>query len=69
MSRLYLVGNSDTRRTPFTSRGNSEISLSMFWGSKDDSRDAARVVLSWEKGEDPVLKVRTSRDVKLEVIN
>lgn len=47
MSRLYLRGSSDTRKTPITSRGHEEISVELLYGSKEDSRTAVDVTVKY----------------------
>lgn len=38
MSKLYLRGRSDARKTPIKSRGHKYIDLELFYGSAGDSR-------------------------------
>lgn len=49
MSRLYLLGSSDTKKTPIKSRGHKEISISLRYGSKDNSIPALNANLTYDK--------------------
>jgi hypothetical protein len=47
MSRLYLKGSSDSRKTPITSRGHEEINLGLLYGSAHDSRVAVYALIRY----------------------
>lgn len=58
MSNLYLIGNADMRKNPFTARGRNEITLDLRVGSRDDSRRIAEISLYYdEQGKKFVLWV------------
>lgn len=63
MSRLYLKAMSDSRKSEVTSRGHQEITASLYWGSKHDSKLAVRVTLKWSKENDePTAYVESELD-------
>ena len=51
MSRLYLKGRSDARKTEITARGHQRIDVALFWGSASDSKEAASISVIWPKGD------------------
>jgi len=52
MSRLYLRGHSDARRLPITARGHEAMNFTFLYGSRDDSKKAVTVNISYPKGKD-----------------
>lgn len=58
MSRLYLKGKSDTRLTNITSTANQELTLEVYYGSKNNSKLALRVEVFYPKDFDtPTIKI------------
>ena len=65
MSRLYLEGTTDAIKGRRTARGNTFASAHIFYGSKDDSKLAAMVSVTWDKDQDrPQVRLLLGKDVE-----
>lgn len=51
MSRLYVLGGTDTRKTPLSAKGDERVTLTVFYGSKQSSKVAVAVQLYWHPEE------------------
>jgi len=52
MSRLYAWINSDTNKIAKTITGHEYLEITVNWGSRDNSKRAAYLSVTWLKDED-----------------
>ena len=66
MSKLYVWSSSDMSKNTATKRGNTNITSRIHWGSRDDSKLAIEVEVTWPKGDDkPSIKITKGKGIKL----
>ena len=69
MARLYVKTNTDAIKTTHTARGHQEVTTSVYWGSRHDSRLAADMVVRWAKDTDkPTIQICAHGGLNIEVI-
>lgn len=67
MSRLYLVGNSDTKKG-FSSTGNISMNGELLWGSKYDPKTCVAFEVTWALGSDvPELIVTIGKGIDIQI--
>jgi hypothetical protein len=51
-ARLLLKGISDTSKKQFTSTGNRQIAVAVFWGLRKDRKLVIHLTVDWKEGRD-----------------
>lgn len=65
MSRLYCWLESDTRQTTLTARANQSLRIVVNYGSRDDSRKAVVLTVSYPKSSTkPTVKTEIEENIK-----
>ena len=69
MSRLYGTLSTESKK-PRTLGASSQIEATINWGSAGNSMEAARVIVTWGKGESaPTVRIITGADIKEIILN
>lgn len=50
--RLFIKGISDTSKKQFTSTGNRQIAVAIFWGPRKDRNLVIHLTVDWKEGRD-----------------
>lgn len=50
MSKLYLKGSADKKKT-FTKTANTRFHFEVLWGSRNDSKLAADIEITWPRNQ------------------
>ena len=53
MTKLYMKAKSDTHSTPKTMTGNHDMSIQVFYGSKNDSKRLIKIEIVYD--DEPVI--------------